>query len=49
MTLLNREFTVRDRAGQACTRELTSLPELVEVLAAHFGIVLPEGAQIPFI
>ncbi len=46
LTLLNREFTERDRSGEAKTRELRSEAELLAALAEHFGLHLPEGSRL---
>jgi len=45
-TLLNHEFTVRSRTGEATTRQIASPAELIEVLAAEFGIALPPGTVL---
>jgi N-hydroxyarylamine O-acetyltransferase len=42
-SLLNREFTLRSRQGEATSRTIGSPAELLGVLAAEFGIVLPPG------
>ncbi len=41
--LFNTEFTIRDMAGKADTRQLESVDEMAEVLASHFGISLSEA------
>jgi N-hydroxyarylamine O-acetyltransferase len=45
-TLLNRDFTVRSRTGDATTRTIASPAELLEVLAAEFGLELPPGTVL---
>jgi N-hydroxyarylamine O-acetyltransferase len=40
-TILNREFTIRDRTGAAEKRMLRSSEELIEVLSRFFGLQLP--------
>ena len=43
LTLLNREFTRRDRSGVADTRLLQSPSELLDVLDTGFGLTFPPG------
>jgi N-hydroxyarylamine O-acetyltransferase len=45
-TLLNRELTLRDRAGRTEKRELASPDELPAVLADHFDLTLPAGTRL---
>ena len=45
-TLLNREFSLRSRTGEATVRTIASPAELIEVLAADFGLVLPPGTVL---
>lgn len=45
-TLLNREFSLRSRTGEATVRTIASPAELLEVLAADFGLVLPPGTVL---
>jgi N-hydroxyarylamine O-acetyltransferase len=46
ISILNRELTVR-RGGVADSRVLASPAELLEVLAARFGLVFPAGTEFP--
>lgn len=45
VTLLDNKFTLRDANGKADTRMLASKPELLAVLAEHFGLRLNAAAQ----
>jgi N-hydroxyarylamine O-acetyltransferase len=45
-TLLNREFAVRSRSGEATTRRIASPSGLLEVLAVEFGLALPPGTVV---
>lgn len=45
VTLLNRELTLRGRDGHAETRNLASPDELLDILAAHFGLQFPPGTR----
>ena len=45
-TLLNRELTVRSPTGGARTRIIGSPGELLDVLAAEFGLALPSGTVL---
>ena len=45
-TLLNRELAIRGRDGRADKRTLASHAELIDVLAADFGLHLPAGTQL---
>jgi N-hydroxyarylamine O-acetyltransferase len=45
LTLLNREFTRRDRSGQADTRPIADADELLNILAEHFGLHFPPGTR----
>jgi len=45
VTVLNREFSVRERDGRAETRNLASGDELLEVMATHFGLNFPAGTR----
>ena len=45
LTILNDEFSVRDRHGVATTRPLRSASELLEVLETEFGLGFPVGTR----
>src|SRR6187431_1341176 len=45
LSILNDQFTLRDRHGTATTRQLTSAEELLEVLLKQFGLYFPEGTR----
>ena len=45
LTILNRDFTVRERDGHGETRTTSSAEELLEVLAGSFGIAFPGSAS----
>jgi N-hydroxyarylamine O-acetyltransferase len=45
--LLNRELSLRDRAGHAERRVIDSPDELLAVLADHFGLAFPAGTRFP--
>ncbi|HVV85914.1 MAG TPA: arylamine N-acetyltransferase [Kofleriaceae bacterium] len=47
LTLVNRELSVRDRAGQATTTRIADPDELLEVLATRFGLRFPAGTRFP--
>ena len=47
VSVLNRELTVRDRSGQATTRELSGPDELLAVLDEQFGLRFPAGTRFP--
>ena len=47
LTLLNRELTVRDRAGRAQTQLLGSPSELLDVLDSRFGLSFPPDTLFP--
>ena len=47
VTLLNRELTVRAAGGHAEVHVLASPDELLDVLAARFGLAFPAGTQFP--
>ena len=44
-TLLNREFTVRQRDGRSEKREVRTADELLAVLAEHFDLPFPGGTR----
>ncbi len=44
-TLLNRDFTVRDRDGGASTQTVESHEELLRILDEHFGLMFPRGTR----
>ncbi len=44
-TLLNREFTMRQRDGRAVKRELATPDELLAVLAENFDLPFPAGTR----
>lgn len=46
VTLANRELTQRARDGQAYVTRIADHAELLAVLEAHFGLVLPAGTAI---
>jgi N-hydroxyarylamine O-acetyltransferase len=43
LTLLNNEFTIRQRGGKSETRPLATTSELLDVLGEYFGLHLPGG------
>jgi len=45
LTILNDQFTLRDRYGTATTRQIASAPELLEVLLKQFGLSFPAGTR----
>jgi N-hydroxyarylamine O-acetyltransferase len=45
LTLMNDEFSIRDRYGRPETRKLSGPEALLEVLATHFGLHFPAGTQ----
>ncbi|MEI9948420.1 MAG: arylamine N-acetyltransferase [Pseudomonadota bacterium] len=45
LSILNDEFTLRERHGTATTRQIGSAPELLEVLLKQFGLYFPEGTR----
>ncbi len=45
LSLLNDEFSLRDRYGAATVRRLTSAPELLELLSKQFGLSFPAGTR----
>ncbi len=47
LTLVNRELSTRRRSGEAETRLLTTPGELLDVLAADFGLCFPAGTVFP--
>jgi N-hydroxyarylamine O-acetyltransferase len=47
LTLLNRELTRRGKDGVAHTQPVGSPEELLQILAAEFGLVFPEGTRFP--
>ncbi|HVU33277.1 MAG TPA: arylamine N-acetyltransferase [Opitutaceae bacterium] len=44
-TILNNEFTRRDRSGRAETQIVTDSEELLAILAQHFGLRFPSGTR----
>lgn len=49
ISILNRELSIRDHAGQATKRTIHSQAELRDVLREHFAIDLPAGTAISWI
>ena len=47
VTLLNREFTIRQRSGEAESRCLDTPQELLLTLARHFGLHFEPGTEFP--
>ncbi len=47
LTLVNRELSTRRRSGEADTRLLDTPGELLDVLAADFGLCFPSGTVFP--
>jgi N-hydroxyarylamine O-acetyltransferase len=45
LSILNDEFTQRDRHGAATTRQIASAPQLLELLYEHFGLSFPAGTR----
>ena len=45
VSILNREFTCRDRAGRGETRLIAEPEELLALLAEHFGLHFPAGTR----
>ena len=45
LTLLNDEFSRRDRSGVAATRRIASADELLDVLRNEFGLSFPAGTR----
>lgn len=46
-TILNRDFSVRERDGKAAEQRIESPDELVSLLADTFGLVFPAGTRFP--
>ncbi len=46
-TILNREFSVRERDGKAAEQNIASPDELVALLDAKFGLAFPAGTRFP--
>lgn len=46
-SILNDEFTLRERDGSAQVERLLSPAHVVEVLGEHFGLRVPEGTVFP--
>lgn len=46
-TILNRDYTIRERDGTADERKIASPDELLAILDAQFGIALPTGTRFP--
>jgi N-hydroxyarylamine O-acetyltransferase len=45
LSILNDQFTLRERHGTATTRQIASAPELLEVLFKQFGLSFPVGTR----
>ncbi len=45
LSILNDQFTLRERHGTATTRQITSAPELLEVLRKQFGLSFAAGTR----
>jgi N-hydroxyarylamine O-acetyltransferase len=45
LSILNDEFTLRERYGIATTRRITSASELLEVLLKQFSLYFPAGTR----
>ncbi len=45
MTVLNDEFSIRERDGKAEKRQIASPAELLEILDEHFGLRFPAGTR----
>lgn len=45
LSILNDQFTHRERYGVAATREVTSAEELLQVLLVQFGLSFPPGTR----
>ena len=45
LSILNDQFTIRERYGTATTRPIASAPELLEVLLRQFGLSFPTGTR----
>jgi N-hydroxyarylamine O-acetyltransferase len=45
LSILNDQFTLRERYGTATTRQIGSAAELLEVLLKQFGLYFPEGTR----
>jgi N-hydroxyarylamine O-acetyltransferase len=45
LSILNDEFTLRERHGIPTTRQIASAPELLEVLCKQFGLEFPAGTR----
>jgi N-hydroxyarylamine O-acetyltransferase len=45
LSLLNREFTRRDRSGESTVREISDPEELLALLAEHFQLHFPSGTR----
>lgn len=46
-TILNREYSVRERDGRATDRRITSPADLLDLLDASFGMKFPAGTAFP--
>lgn len=45
LTILNDQFTLRERHGTAITRQIASAEELLELLLKQFGLSFPSGTR----
>jgi len=45
LTILNDQFTIRERYGTATTRSIASAPELLDVLLKQFGLHFPPDTR----
>jgi N-hydroxyarylamine O-acetyltransferase len=45
LSILNDEFTLRERHGVATTRQIASAPQLLELLFKQFGLEFPAGTR----
>lgn len=45
LTILNDQFTLRERHGTATSRQIASAPELLEVLLKQFGLCFAAGTR----
>jgi N-hydroxyarylamine O-acetyltransferase len=45
LSILNREFTRRDKSGRSETRQIADADELLAILSEHFGLHFPAGTR----
>ncbi|HEY3253262.1 MAG TPA: arylamine N-acetyltransferase, partial [Polyangiaceae bacterium] len=45
LSILNDQFTLRERHGTATTQPIASAPHLLEVLRKQFGLSFPAGTR----